>query len=145
MALNKEIMMQLYQKNPTHMKIYKEVLAYAATNGEQETHVEDYLNPEKSQKILFSDLASMASAILIYGIYLAYLINFPQIIAPISLQNSTLILFVIVVLIAWRTARFSDQKLLYQQINDIITICPKDSIEKAYRQMKNYENQRSKK
>lgn len=145
MALNKEIMMQLYQKNPTHMKIYKEVLTYAATNGKQETHVGDYLIPERSQKILFSDLASIATVILIYGIYLAYLINFPQIIAPISLQNITLILFVFVVLIAWRTARFSDQKLLYQQIDDIIRICPQESIEKAYRQMMHYENQKSKK
>lgn len=131
--------MQLNQKNPKHMNIYKEVLTYAATNGTQEKQVEDYLIPEKSSKILFDRLCLISVAVILYGIYAAYVINFPNITAMISLQNLGLILVVFLFGVAWQSARFADQKILYQEINAIIRICPEATIKRAYDQLINQE------
>lgn len=139
MELNKETMMQLNQKNPKHMNIYKEVLTYAATNGTQEKQVEDYLIPEKSSKILFDRLCLISVAVILYGIYAAYVINFPNITPMISLQNLGLILVVFLFGVAWQSARFADQKILYQEINAIIRICPEATIKRAYDQLINQE------
>lgn len=135
MELNKETMMQLNQRNPKHMSIYKEVLTYAATNGTQEKQVEDYLIPERSTKILFDRLCLVSVAALIYGIYAAYVINFPNVTPMISLQNLGLILIVFLFGIAWQAARFADQKILYQEIDAIIRICPESTIQRAYEAM----------
>lgn len=142
MELNKETMMQLNRRNPKHVNIYKELLTYAATNGTQGNQVEDYLDEEKSNKIYFDHLCLILTAAILFGIYFAYVINFPLITPMIKPENLLLILILFCAGIAFKMARFSDQVLLYRSINDIIRCCSPDTIRKAYIQMIKYENRK---
>lgn len=128
-AYSKETLLQIKLRNPKYMVIYKELLTYAATNGKEESHVEDFLVSEKTNKIMDKYLWQTVLLSLCFSIYYVNAINYSTL---IPLDYLGFAMFLIMLFIPYKVLRFVIYKILYNEINAIIHMANSEQIYTAY-------------
>lgn len=128
-SYSKETLLQMKLRNPKYMAIYKELLTYAATNGKEESHVEDYLVSEKTNKIMDKYLWQAGLLSLCFGIYYVNVMNYSML---IPLDYLGFVMCLIMLIILYRVLMLVTYKILYNEINAIIHMANSEQIYTAY-------------